>query len=317
MNDTQVLSWLDVYLQHVEVTSQRSPYTVRNYKSDIGSFINWCGDLGHSPLSMTRSIFRSYLAFLNERGLARASIVRSLTTIHAFYRFLHTEGVTERDLLYGIVPPKIPRRLPKVLELNQVENLLDAPNADTPHGLRDRAILELLYSTGMRLSELVALNILDLDLPDSSARVFGKGKKERIVLFGSNALRILQLYLQVARPQLISRKKKGTEALFLNRFGSRLSARHIQTTVKSYAQQIEIPFDVHPHLLRHSFATHLIDGGADIRTVQELRGHDSANTTQIYTHVSQARQAGQSDETWGNFGKQAVERSRRIVQVQE
>ena len=317
MNDTQVLSWLDVYLQRVEVASQRSPYTVRNYKSDIGSFINWCGDLGYAPLMMTRSIFRSYLAFLNERGLARASIVRSLTTIHAFYRFLQTEGVTERDLLYGIVPPKIPRRLPKVLELNQIETLLDAPDANTPHGLRDRAILELLYSTGMRLSELVSLNISDLDLPDSSARVLGKGKKERMVLFGSNALRTLQLYLQVARPQLVARKKKGTEALFLNRFGSRLSARHIQTTVKSYAQQTEIPFDVHPHLLRHSFATHLIDGGADIRTVQELLGHDSANTTQIYTHVSQARQAGQSDESWDNFGKQAVERSRRIVQVQE
>ena len=132
--------------------------------------------------------------------------------------------------------------------------------------------------------ELVSLNISDLDLPDSSARVLGKGKKERMVLFGSNALRTLQLYLQVARPRLVARKKKGTEALFLNRFGSRLSARHIQTTVKSYAQQTEIPFDVHPHLLRHSFATHLIDGGADIRTVQELLGHDSANTTQIYTN---------------------------------
>lgn len=317
MNDTQVLSWLDAYLQHVKVTNQRSPYTVRNYKSDINSFIDWCDDFGYAPLLMTRSIFRSYLAFLNERGLARASVVRSLTTIHAFYRFLHTEGVTERDLLYGIVAPKIPRRLPKVLELDQIEALLDVPDANTLHGLRDRAILELLYSAGMRLSELVALNILDLDLPASSARVLGKGKKERVVLFGSNALCALQLYLQVARPQLVVHKKKMTEALFLNRFGARLSARHIQTTVKSCAQKIEIPFDVHPHLLRHSFATHLIDGGADIRTVQELLGHDSANTTQIYTHVSQTRQAEQSAESWDNFGKQAVERSRRIVQVQK
>jgi site-specific recombinase XerD len=317
MSDPQTFPWVNTYLEHISVSSQRSPYTLRNYKSDINAFICWCDSTSVDPLLMTRAIFRTYLAFLNERDIARASVSRILTTIHAFYRFLHSEGVTERDLLYGIVPPRIPRRLPKVLEINQIEDLLAIPDLNTPQGLRDRAILELLYSAGMRLSELVALNLENLDLPSFSARVFGKGKKERVVLFGSNAWDALQKYLQGARPRLLDKQKEIPEALFLNRFGGRLSSRYIQGAVKSCAEKAGIPFDVHPHLLRHSFATHLLDGGADIRTVQELLGHNSANTTQIYTHVSQTRQAKQSADSWSNFGKQAVERSRRFVQASE
>ena len=260
------------------------------------------------PFAITRASFRTYLGELRETGAAPASVTRRTTTIHGFYRYLQREGATDRDLLYGVALPKKPKRLPKVIEPPHLKALIEAPDLSTPQGLRDRAILELLYGGGLRISELVGLDVASLDLVGGQAIVLGKGDKERAVLFGEPAVRALQAYLTTGRPELAG----GPEpALFLNRDGKRLSARSVQYAVRRYALVAGIPEEVHPHLLRHSFATHLLDGGADIRIVQDLLGHTSANTTQIYTHVSRARQAEVTEKAWQEVGVKALERARK------
>ena len=301
-------AYLDAYLRELQALGGRSPYTIRNYRNDIGHFLRFCEEAGIEALAITRATFRGYLATLREAEMAPASVTRRTTTIHGFYRYLQREGATDRDLLYGVALPKKPKRLPKVIEPPHLQALIEAPDTSTPQGLRDRAILELLYGGGLRISELVGLDVAGLDLVAGQAVVLGKGDKERAVLFGEPAVRALQAYLDVARPELAD----GPEpALFLNRSGKRLSARSVQYAVRRYALAAGIPEEVHPHLLRHSFATHLLDGGADIRIVQDLLGHTSANTTQIYTHVSRARQAEVTEKAWREIGVKALDRARK------
>ncbi len=295
-------AFLDAYLRELQSLGGRSPYTIRNYRSDIGHFLRFCDEAAIEPLAITRATFRTYLGMLREAGIAAASVTRRTTTVHGFYRYLQREGATDRDLLYGVALPKKPKRLPKVIEPPHLQALIEAPDTDTPGGLRDRAILELLYGGGLRISELGGLDVVG-----GQAIVRGKGDKERAVLFGEPAVRALQAYLTVGRPELAAGPE---EALFLNRNGKRLSARSVQYAVRRYALAAGIPEDVHPHLLRHSFATHLLDGGADIRIVQDLLGHTSANTTQIYTHVSRARQAEVTEKAWQEVGVKALERAR-------
>ena len=301
-------AYLDAYLRELQALGGRSPYTIRNYRNDIGHFLRFCEETGIEALAITRATFRSYLATLREAEMAPASVTRRTTTIHGFYRYLQREGATDRDLLYGVALPKKPKRLPKVIEPPHLQALIEAPDTSTPRGLRDRAMLELLYGGGLRISELVGLDVAGLDLVGGQAVVRGKGDKERAVIFGEPAVRALQAYLDVGRPELAD----GPEpALFLNRSGKRLSARSVQYAVSRYALAAGIPEDVHPHLLRHSFATHLLDGGADIRIVQDLLGHTSANTTQIYTHVSRARQAEVTEKAWREIGVKALDRARK------
>ncbi|MCY3882847.1 MAG: tyrosine recombinase XerC [Chloroflexi bacterium] len=301
-------AYLDAYLRELQALGGRSPYTIRNYRNDIGHFLRFCEEAGIEALAITRATFRSYLATLREAEMAPASVTRRTTTIHGFYRYLQREGATDRDLLYGVALPKKPKRLPKVIEPPHLQALIEAPDTSTPQGLRDRAILELLYGGGLRISELVGLDVAGLDLVAGQAVVLGKGDKERAVLFGEPAVRALQAYLDVARPELADGREP---ALFLNRSGKRLSARSVQYAVRRYALAAGIPEEVHPHLLRHSFATHLLDGGADIRIVQDLLGHTSANTTQIYTHVSRARQAEVTEKAWREIGVKALDRARK------
>ncbi|MBI2765195.1 MAG: tyrosine recombinase XerC [Chloroflexi bacterium] len=301
-------AYLAAYLRELAAVGNRSPHTIRNYRNDIGDFLAWCEQAPVEPLMVTRQQFRAYLAGLRERGIVAPSITRRTSTVHGFYRYLLREGATERDLLYGVALPKRPKRLPKVLELPVVESLLAAPDLTTPQGLRDRAMLELLYGGGLRISELVGLDVTHVSLGDGAAIVLGKGSKERVVLFGRPAIEAVEAYLRHGRGLLSS----GPEpALFLNRFGKRLTARSVQTSIKQHALAAGILQDVHPHLLRHSFATHLLDGGAGLRTVQDLLGHTSPNTTQIYTHVSQARQAKVSDEAWTKIAEDALGAGRR------
>jgi site-specific recombinase XerD len=301
-------AFLEAYLRELHAIANRSRYTLRNYRSDIGHYLRWCEERGAEPFAITRALFREYLGTLREGGIVAASLARRTSTIHSFYRYLQREGAVDRDLLFGVSLPKRGTRLPQVLAPESIQALLTAPDADTPPGLRDRAILELLYGGGLRISELVALNTREVDLDGGVAIVHGKGAKERVVLFGEPAMAALRSYLAGGRPQLAS----GPEtALFLNRFGGRLTARSVQSLVKRHAVAAGIPQDVHPHLLRHSFATHLLDGGADLRIVQDLLGHSSANTTQIYTHVSQARQAKVSDSAWNEVGAQILETARK------
>ena len=301
-------AYLDAYLRELRSLGGRSPYTIRNYGSDVGHFLRFCEEAGIEPLAISRATFRVYLGQLREEGAAPASVTRRTTTIHGFYRYLQREGATERDLLYGVALPKKPKRLPKVIEPPHLRALIEAPDTSTPQGLRDRAILELLYGGGLRVSELVGLDAGGLDLAGGQAIVRGKGDKERAVLFGEPAVRALRAYLADGRPALANGPE---EALFLNRSGKRLSARSVQYAVRAHARAAGIPEDVHPHLLRHSFATHLLDGGADIRIVQDLLGHTSANTTQIYTHVSRARQAEVTGEAWREVGEKALARARK------
>lgn len=279
---------VDAYLRRLQAERSPSPYTLRNYRTDLTHFFRWLETAGAAPLALDRRTFRRYLTLLEEQGTARGSVARKVSTIHGFYRWLVTEGLLARDPLHGVRPPKQGRRLPKVLPQDDVQNLLETREGTAPTALRDRAILELLYAAGLRVSELVGLNVADVDLDEGRLRVTGKGRKERLVLFGAPATQALQAYLRHGRPALAGERPEP--ALFLNRSGGRLSVRAVQLLVRRAGAAAGIEAPTHPHLLRHTFATHMLDGGADVRVVQELLGHARATTTQIYTHVTEARQ---------------------------
>ena len=279
---------IEDYLYRLRAERNLSPYTIRNYRTDLAHFFGWLDANGITPLAVTRQSFRAYLGALDTDEQARTSIARKVSTIHTFYKRLAQDGQLERDPLHGVRPPKQARRLPKVLEGPAVEGLLEAPSGDEPTDLRDRLILELLYATGVRVSELAGLDQGDVDLDAGTLRVTGKGNKQRLVLFGEPAARALRAYLAQARPRLAS--GRAEPALLLNRDGGRLSVRAVQLLVQKSGVAAGIEQRAHPHLLRHTFATHLLDGGADVRIVQELLGHARATTTQIYTHVTEARQ---------------------------
>ena len=285
---------LEDYLRELRAAG-RSPYTLRNYRSDIEGFLSWCFAHQVRTLAVTRQIFRSFMADAKAEGIAPSSMARKTSTLHCFYRHLAARGLTEGDLLYGFVIPRQPKRLPHVLSPQVLDQLLSTPDPSTPTGLRDRAILEFLYGGGLRVAELVSLNVRDVDQDAATAIVMGKGSKERLVLFGKPAMAALRAYLATGYAAFVT---TATAALFLNRFGARLTARSVEVLIKRYGHAAGIEADIHPHLLRHSFATHLFDGGADLRIVQDLLGHTSANTTEIYMHVSQARQAQVSAAAW-------------------
>ncbi len=299
---------LERYLRELRDVAGRSPHTLRNYRNDIGHFLRHCEESGIDPLGIDRPTFRAYLATLREEGIAPASISRRTSTIHGFYRYLQRSGVLDRDPLFGVALPRRPKRLPKVVAPATIARLLDAVPTNTPQGLRDRALLELLYGAGVRVSELVGLELAAVDVERGSAIVRGKGNRERLVFFGRPAAAAIREYLAHGRPKLA---REGERALFVNRFGRRLSARMVQKIVRRYALAAGIPEELHPHVLRHSFATHLLDGGADLRVVQELLGHSSPTTTEIYTHVSRARQAELSARAWQGVAAEILERGRR------
>ncbi len=274
------------YGRRLRVERQLSPYTVRNYLSDLAGWFEYLDMRGVRSLGGNdRRFLRGYLAWLIELGYERPSVSRKLTALRQFYRHLRETGVIEEDgALDSVTAPRQDRRLPGTATLEQIELLLSEPDAGTTNGLRDRALLELLYAAGLRVSETHGADITDLDLEAREISVLGKGSKRRIALLGAPAVRWLRLYLDKARPSLAARGSGS--ALFLNRHGGRLSVRGIQQIVKKYALKAGLDADFHTHSLRHSFATHLLDGGADLRVVQDLLGHASPVTTQIYTHVS-------------------------------
>ena len=282
------LPLLDDYLLRLQAERNLSALTLRNYRTDLEHFFAWLDAEKVEPLALDRRTFRRYLATLDGTGMARGSVARKVSTIHTFYRWLVQESMLAADPLHGVRPPKQERRLPKVMHDTDVSDLLEAPAGDGPVVLRDRAILELLYATGVRVSELAGLDTADVDLDAGVLRVTGKGNKQRIVVFGAPAERALRVYLRDGRPQLAGGRAEA--ALFLNRDGGRLSVRAVQILVRRSGAAAGIEGRTHPHLLRHTFATHMLDGGADVRVVQELLGHTRATTTQIYTHVTEARQ---------------------------
>ncbi|RLC66051.1 MAG: recombinase XerC [Chloroflexi bacterium] len=278
---------LERFLTHLEA-GDASPYTIKNYGNDIGQFLNYCRSQGVSALEQVdRPLLRCYLAELDEVGYAKASIARRVAELRSFGDFLLREGEVERNPFRLVSAPRIPKRLPQYLTVAEVEALLAVPDTSTPLGLRNRAIIEMLYSAGLRVSELVGLDVADVDLEQAQVCVMGKGNKERLGLLGRPAVRAVQAYLNLGRPELLGRQP--TNALWLNHRGGRLSVRGVALVLNQAGKQAGIRTPVSPHVLRHSFATHLLDGGADLRVVQELLGHANLATTQIYTHVSQSR----------------------------
>jgi len=277
---------LDKFLAYLQGNRGASPYTVKNYANDIGQFLRYCKDQDLRSFSgVDRAFLRRYLAELDAAGYAKASIARRVAELHSFGDFLVRENILERNLFRMIGAPRIPSRLPEYLTTSEIEALLAVPDTSKPLGLRNLAILEVLYGAGLRVSELVSLDIGDIDLGQGQLRVLGKGGKERIGLLGQPAVHAISQYLNEGRPKLL--KSKPTKALWINRMGGRLSMRGVTLMLSQAGKKAGVGIPVHPHLLRHSFATHLLDGGADLRVVQELLGHADLATTQIYTHVSQ------------------------------
>ena len=279
---------LERFLIYLRAGRNASPYTVKNYRSDIGQFLDYCRAKGVGSIEqIDRSLLRAYLAELDATGYVKASIARRMAELRSFGDFLVREDVLERNPFRTVGAPRIPRRLPQYLTTAELEVLLSVPDTSTPRGLRDRAIIEVLYAAGLRVSELVGLNVRDVDLAQAQVRVVGKGGKERIGLLGRPAVRAVSAYLNGGRPELLGQRPTG--ALWLNHRGGRLAVRGVALVLDKAGRQAGIRTPVTPHVLRHTFATHLLDGGADLRVVQELLGHANLVTTQIYTHVSQSR----------------------------
>lgn len=279
---------LDRYVVYLEVERNLSPYTVRNYRGEIGQFIEFAAAHGVEEWRLVdKALVRRWLADLRIGGYAPGSIARRLSEVRSCCTYLNREGRLDHNPLASISSPKQPKRQPRVLSYDEVLALLKMPDVQTAQGQRDLAILEVFYGSGIRLGELEKLNLHDLDLSRREVRVLGKGNKERIALFGKVAEATLRLYLQQGRRQLAG--KDTDDALFLNRFGQRLGRVSIIRMLNRYAKAAGIDRKVTPHAMRHSFATHLLDEGVDIRIIQELLGHESPATTQRYTHVSQAR----------------------------
>lgn len=273
---------------YLKVHKSLSPLTVRNYMTDIKPLHEYALQNKLEDFkSLERYVLRGYLSWLVSLGYARSSIMRKVSTLRIFLRWLTKENIIDHDPLprQGVMKREI--RLPRFLSKEEIYKLLQSPDTSKSLGIRDRAILELLYATGLRVSEINKLNVVDIDLGTCELRVLGKGMKQRSVLMGISARDALELYLKEVRPNLEC--KDSYKALFLNRYGTRLSSRSIQQKIRYYSTKAALRDGIHTHTLRHSFATHMLDGGADLRIVQDLLGHSSPGTTQIYTHVTQSK----------------------------
>lgn len=279
---------LQGYVSYLTAERHASSYTVRNYTHNLRHFLDFLNQENVISLrDVDRFLLRRYIASLLEQGFDKASIAGKLSALRSFYRYLMQENIISSNPLLTVSSPKLERRLPSFLSADEVKLFLDRVDASTPLGQRDKAMLELLYAAGLRVSEMVALDVGSVNLETREIRVWGKGSKERVALMGEPAAAALNRYLGDGRRQLLGDSR--TEALFINRYGMRLSERAVQTAIRRYAIEAGLDKKVHPHMLRHSFATHLLDGGADLRVVQELLGHVNLSTTQIYTHVTQAQ----------------------------
>ena len=278
---------LDAYLRHVTIERGLSEHSIAAYRRDLTAYVEWLDAEGIADTSaITAAVVGRFIADRSSADPAPAasSLARLQSSVRGWHRFLTREGIDIDDPSGRLRPPKAPQRLPKALTIDQVERLLAAPSAEDPLGIRDRALLELLYATGARVSEAVGLDVDDLAHGDV-LRLRGKGSKERIVPVGSFARAAVDAYLTRVRPGLAA-KGRASARLFLGARGAPLSRQSAWLVIRAAAENAHITAEVSPHTLRHSFATHLLQGGADVRVVQELLGHASVATTQIYTHVS-------------------------------
>jgi integrase/recombinase XerD len=291
VGEDELGSQIEAFLDQLLVERGLSSHTIAAYRRDLARYAEFLRGRRVTDARKVRDRdVAAHIAALSAsthgdgRPYRAASVVRSLSSVRAFHRFLLREGEVTKDATAGVVRPKLPRRLPHPLPLADVERLLAQPDSGTAAGLRDRAVLESLYGAGVRVSELVGLDVDDVDLDEGSVRVFGKGSKERDVPLGRYARDAIAAYLTRVRPQLATPRSRS--ALFLNLRGGRLTRQGCAGILAKHVRAAGITADVSPHTLRHSFATHLLDGGADVRVVQELLGHASVATTQVYTLVT-------------------------------
>ena len=280
-------SYIDAFMRYLRLERNASPHTLRNYGSDLRQFQRFLESQETAGAIRIKKIdrltLRGYMAFMQQAGIGKRSLSRKISTLRSFFRFLRREGVLETNPARQVWLPRQDKKLPSFLAREEIKDLLDAPDRTTLLGLRDRAILETLYSTGMRVGALVSMNRGDIDLIGDLVKVREKGKKERLCPLGSFAVRALREYLKH------SPEKADGGPVFINRSMERLSAESVGKLLNKYIKKAAIHKKITPHAIRHSFATHLLDAGADLRAVQELLGHASLSTTQIYTHVSKER----------------------------
>ncbi len=296
MADT-LSSWIAKFLEYLRFQKNASPHTVRNYESDLGqfySFLTTTPEGNPRPAPELEQIdnltIREFLGSLYRRSNKKSSAARKLAALRSFMKYLCLQGAINANPARIVASPKLESRLPETMTLEGVAGLVEAPDTDADLGKRDRAILELLYGSGLRAGELVSLDLGDISLGEGLVRVVGKGRKERIVPFGRKALEALEAYIP-ARGRLLAKNRRQSraeapEAVFLNARGTRLTTRSVGNLVDRYVGHLAERLKVHPHTLRHTFATHMLGAGADLRTIQELLGHESLSTTQKYTHVS-------------------------------
>lgn len=278
---------IQAYLSYIQVERGLAPNTLAAYRSDLEKFSRFCRQRRLAPARAERQQVVDFLGTLYQQGLDSRSVARALVTLRNYFRFLRQEGKLRREPTEHIEAPRTWKRLPKFLGLDEVERLLAAPEGRAPRGLRDRAMLEVLYATGLRVSELVNLRVADVQLDAGYLRCLGKGSKERVVPLGKKALTSLEAYLRNARPHLA--RRRPSSHLFLSQRGQAMTRQNFWRLLRHHARQAGLRTRLTPHVLRHSFATHLLERGADLRSVQLLLGHADISTTQIYTHVAQER----------------------------
>ncbi|MDD4168694.1 MAG: tyrosine recombinase XerC [Desulfotomaculaceae bacterium] len=311
-----MFSYIDSFLIYLKTEKNASPMTIESYQKDLFLGLDFFAgqfkkaDHMLHPAELDHRVFRSYLAFSQQKGHSRATMARRLAAWRSFYRYLVREEIVTENPVSRLSNPRLEKRLPGFLYEGEAKLLVEAPDLKSPLGIRDRALLETLYAGGLRINELVSLNLSDFDLNEGYVRVMGKRARERLIPLGRQAVKALVSYLHDSRPLLLIRavankpniaanmenkpvtKRQSSNfehAVFLNRWGVRLSGRGIRKMVDKYVKKVSIDRNVSPHMFRHSFATHLINAGADLRSVQELLGHASLSSTQIYTHITSER----------------------------
>ena len=281
---------IDVFLNYLSVERGLSNNTISSYRRDLNKYAIYLDRQKISSVANAeRETITDFMFNQKEKGLAAVSISRNLVAIKTFYRFLVKERILKKDPTSVIESPKLWKKLPEVMSLAEVESLIKSPNLKRSQGIRDRAIIEMMYATGMRASELVNLKLEDVNLEVGFVRCLGKGKKERIVPLGSKAREALVRYRDKVRPKIA--KERVVSYVFLSRLGKSISRQSLWKIIKRYAREAKIKKVIKPHTLRHSFATHLLEGGADLRSVQEMLGHSDISTTQLYTHIHKDRKS--------------------------
>ncbi len=275
--------YIDKFLKYLKIEKNYSINTIESYKKDLLEFNEYLKNKKIKDVDY--KFIRDYLAYMYQKKYMKKTISRHISTLRSFYKYLNNENILNKNPMILISNPKLDKKLPNFLYYDELLVLLNIPNKETTLGLRDALILELLYSTGIRVSELINIKIKDINFNDKKILILGKGNKERYVLYGNTLMELLDLYLNNSRSKL----NKDSEYLILNKNGDKITDRGIRLIIQNILKKGELDYHVSPHTLRHTFATHMLDNGADLKSVQELLGHENLSTTQIYTHVTNER----------------------------